>query len=61
MTFRLLQRRASVYAAIIAALVSAAVLAQPAVSLPNRPGSLKFARDLGRPKSRATTTELVPR
>ena len=25
------------------------------------PGSLKFARDLGRPKSRATTTELVPR
>jgi 3',5'-cyclic AMP phosphodiesterase CpdA len=43
MTFRLLQRRASVCAAIIAALVSAAVLAQPAVSLPNRPGSLKFA------------------
>ena len=25
------------------------------------PGSLKVARDLGRPKSRATTTELVPR
>ena len=25
------------------------------------PGSLKFARDLGRKKSRATTTELVPR
>lgn len=25
------------------------------------PGSLKFARDLGRAKSRATTTELVPR
>jgi hypothetical protein len=24
-------------------------------------GSLKYARDLGRPKSRATTTELVPR
>jgi hypothetical protein len=24
------------------------------------PGSLKFARDLGREKSRATTTELVP-
>lgn len=24
------------------------------------PGALKFARDLGRPKSRATTTELVP-
>jgi hypothetical protein len=24
------------------------------------PGSLKYARDLGRPKSRATTTELVP-
>jgi hypothetical protein len=24
------------------------------------PGSLRFARDLGRPKSRATTTELVP-
>ncbi|HEU0094264.1 MAG TPA: DUF2255 family protein [Vicinamibacteria bacterium] len=24
------------------------------------PGSLKFARDLGRKKSRATTTELVP-
>ena len=24
------------------------------------PGSLKFARDLGRAKSRATTTELVP-
>ncbi len=43
MTLRLLQRRASVCAAIIAALVSAAVLAQPAVSLPNRPGSLKFA------------------
>jgi 3',5'-cyclic AMP phosphodiesterase CpdA len=43
MTFRLLQRRASVCAAIIAALVSAGVLAQPTVSLPNRPGSLKFA------------------
>ena len=27
----------------------------------NTPGSLKFARDLGRAKSRATTTELVPR
>lgn len=27
----------------------------------NSPGSLKFARDLGRAKSRATTTELVPR
>jgi hypothetical protein len=25
------------------------------------PGSLKFARDLGRKKSRETTTELVPR
>jgi hypothetical protein len=25
------------------------------------PGSLKYARDLGRAKSRATTTELVPR
>lgn len=25
------------------------------------PGSLKFARDLGRARSRATTTELVPR
>jgi len=25
------------------------------------PGSLRFARDLGRAKSRATTTELVPR
>jgi hypothetical protein len=24
------------------------------------PGSLKFARDLGSPKSRATTTELIP-
>jgi len=24
------------------------------------PGSIKFARDLGRAKSRATTTELVP-
>ena len=24
------------------------------------PGSVKFARDLGRPKSRRTTTELVP-
>jgi hypothetical protein len=24
------------------------------------PGSVKFARDLGRAKSRATTTELVP-
>jgi len=24
------------------------------------PGSVKYARDLGRPKSRATTTELVP-
>ena len=24
------------------------------------PGSLKYAQDLGRPKSRATTTELVP-
>jgi hypothetical protein len=24
------------------------------------PGSLKYARDLNRPKSRATTTELVP-
>lgn len=27
----------------------------------NTPGSLKFARDLARAKSRATTTELVPR
>ena len=27
----------------------------------NTPGSIKFARDLGRAKSRATTTELVPR
>jgi hypothetical protein len=27
----------------------------------NTPGSLKFARDLGREKSRETTTELVPR
>lgn len=26
----------------------------------NTPGSLKYAKDLGRPKSRATTTELVP-
>jgi hypothetical protein len=26
----------------------------------NTPGSLKYARDLGRAKSRATTTELVP-
>ncbi|MEK6280217.1 MAG: DUF2255 family protein [Acidobacteriota bacterium] len=26
----------------------------------NTPGSVKYARDLGRPKSRATTTELVP-
>lgn len=26
----------------------------------NTPGSLKYAQDLGRPKSRATTTELVP-
>jgi hypothetical protein len=26
----------------------------------NTPGALKYARDLGRPKSRATTTELVP-
>jgi hypothetical protein len=26
----------------------------------NSPGSIKFARDLGRAKSRATTTELVP-
>jgi hypothetical protein len=25
------------------------------------PGSIKFARDLGRTRSRATTTELVPR
>lgn len=25
------------------------------------PGSVKYARDLGRPKSRATTTELLPR
>jgi hypothetical protein len=25
------------------------------------PGSVKYARDLGRPRSRATTTELVPR
>jgi len=25
------------------------------------PGALKYARDLGRAKSRATTTELVPR
>ena len=24
------------------------------------PGSLKYARDMGRAKSRATTTELVP-
>ena len=24
------------------------------------PGSIKYARDLGRPKSRATTTEFVP-
>ena len=27
----------------------------------NTPGSIKFARDLGHAKSRATTTELVPR
>jgi hypothetical protein len=27
----------------------------------NTPGSLKYARDLGRAKSRRTTTELVPR
>jgi hypothetical protein len=26
----------------------------------NTPGSLQYARDLGEPKSRATTTELVP-
>jgi hypothetical protein len=26
----------------------------------NTPGSIKYARDLGRPKSRAATTELVP-
>ncbi len=26
----------------------------------NTPGSIKYARDLGREKSRATTTELVP-
>jgi hypothetical protein len=26
----------------------------------NTPGSLKYARDLGRAKSRATTTELLP-
>jgi hypothetical protein len=26
----------------------------------NTPGSLKYARDLGRARSRATTTELVP-
>src|SRR2546421_3550846 len=26
----------------------------------NTPGSLKYARDMGRAKSRATTTELVP-
>ena len=26
----------------------------------NTPGSVKYARDLGRAKSRATTTELVP-
>jgi hypothetical protein len=26
----------------------------------NTPGSIKFAKDLGRAKSRATTTELVP-
>jgi hypothetical protein len=26
----------------------------------NTPGSLKYAQDLGQPKSRATTTELVP-
>ena len=26
----------------------------------NSPGSIRFARDLGRAKSRATTTELVP-
>jgi len=26
----------------------------------NTPGSLRYARDLGRAKSRATTTELVP-
>jgi hypothetical protein len=26
----------------------------------NTPGSIKYARDLGRSKSRATTTELVP-
>jgi len=25
------------------------------------PGSIRYARDLGRPKSRGTTTELVPR
>lgn len=27
----------------------------------NTPGSIKYARDLGRAKSRGTTTELVPR
>jgi len=27
----------------------------------NTPGAIKYARDLGRAKSRATTTELVPR
>lgn len=26
----------------------------------NTPGSIKYAQDLGRPKSRATTTELLP-
>ena len=25
------------------------------------PGALKYSKDLGRPKSRATTTELIPR
>ena len=38
------------------ALVSKAYLAKY-----KTPGSLKYARDLGRAKSRATTTELVPR
>lgn len=27
----------------------------------NTPSSIKYAKDLGKPKSRATTTELVPR
>jgi 3',5'-cyclic AMP phosphodiesterase CpdA len=43
MTLRLRRRQASVLLHLAAALTSAALLAQSAVSLPNRSGSLKFA------------------